>query len=181
MKWGIFILFTVVLLFLVPIPIKITLAYIDNHLCLYLYKFEIKLEKKMKKKKTQQLKKTFRKFEFDLDDIKLLAHKIDCNKFKPSLRMNISLNYGLWDAYSTGIAYGLISSLSPYIYNLLIIIFKMKKYDTKLKPDFDNLVLDAVIKCIIFINLAKITYMAVLIFKSIKSTKHKNNYACENI
>jgi hypothetical protein len=181
MKWDIFILFTVVFLFLVPIPIKITLTYIDNHLYLYLYKFEIKLGKKMKKKKTQQLEKTFRKFEFDLNDIKLLAHKIDCNKFKPTLRINIRMDYGLWDAYSTGIAYGLINSLSPYIYNLLTIIFKVKKYDMKLKPNFDDLVLDAVIKCIIFINLAKITYMSILILKSIKSTKHKNNYACENI
>jgi hypothetical protein len=181
MKWGIFILFTVMFLFLVPIPIKITLAYIDNHLCLYIYKFKIKLQKKENKKKTKRPKKTNRKFQFDLEDMKLLAHKIDCNRFKPTLRLNISLDYGLWDAYSTGISYGVINSLSPFIYNLLTIIFKVKKYDMELKPDFDELVLAAVIKSIIFINLAKITYMAVLILKSIKFTKHKNNYACENI
>jgi hypothetical protein len=182
MRWDTFILFTVIFLFLVPIPIKITLSYIDNHLCLYIYGFKIKLQRKEKKKKKPKLmKKISEKVKIDFTDVKLLVHKVEGNKFKPTVRMNISLDYGLWDAYSTGMAYGLISSLSPFIQNLLTIIFKVKKYNMELKPDFDDLVLSASVKSIIFINLAKIMYIVVILIKSIKFIKHKNNYACKNV
>ena len=181
MKWGIFIIFTVLFLLLVPIPIKITLAYIDNRLCLYLFNFKINLQKKRNNKEDNKFKKASKKLNLDLTDVKLLVHKVDCNKFKPTLRMNITLDYGLLDACSTGIAYGLINSLSPFIYKLLTMIFKVKKFKMELKPNFEDLVLSAKIKSIIFINLAKIMYILVIIVKSIKFTKHKDIYTYKNI
>jgi hypothetical protein len=180
MNWGIFTTFAILLLFFIPIPIKITVTYKNNHLCLFVYKFNIKLSKKEKKKLNKDAKKSYRSFNITFSDIMDLIHEIDCLRFKPTLRMKIILDYGLVDASSTGIAFGVLNSFSPFIFRLLSIMFKVKKYDLKINPNFNQLMLKGSIKSIIFISLAKIIYIMIKAIKQLKFIKQKNNYACSN-
>ncbi len=181
MNWSAFIILSILLLLFIPIPIKITVEYTDNDLYLYIYKFRIKLFKREKIELNKEVKKSSQKYKVKLSDFKLLASQLNCLKFKPTIRMKISLVYGFFDACSTGIAYGIINSFSPILLKLLSIMFKVKKYDLKLNPNFEELMLEASIKSIIFINLAKIIYILVIVVKALKFIKHKNNQTCKNI
>ncbi|MCM0648979.1 DUF2953 domain-containing protein [Clostridium swellfunianum] len=181
MKWSIFIFLAILLIMFIPIPIKLTAAYSNNQLCLYIFNFNIKLKKKEKKSsKSNKKKKTSKLPKIDFQDARLLVTKLECLRFKPTLRMKISLNYGLLDASSTGIAYGVLNTFSPFLYKLLTIVFKVKKYDMDVKPNFNELMVAASVNSIIFINLAKIIYIVAVLLKSLKFIKQKKNYAYSN-
>lgn len=185
MRWSFFILLAIVFLLFVPIPIVIKLSFIDNKLSMYIFKFKVKLHKKENKKtvdkkgKLSSIKEKL-KDKVSLSDISLIIHKINCNRFKPTLRIYIDLNYGLFDASSTGITYGVLNTFPPFMNQLLSLVFKVRKFDLKVKPDFNRLMLDTTVKSIIFINLAKIIYMILLIIKVFKLIKDKKAYACSN-
>jgi hypothetical protein len=181
MNWFFYIILAIILILLVPIPVKLTVAYEDNKLCLYIYNFNIKLDKKAKAKSKKAKKKVPKIPELELSDLKELINRIDCSRFKPTLRMHISLIYGLLDACSTGVAYGIINSLSPFLYKMLTIVFKVKKFKLDVKPDFDQLIINTRIKSIIFINLGKIIYILMIILKFFKAIKQKHNEPCKAI
>jgi hypothetical protein len=184
MRWF-FVLGFFILLFFIPIPIKIRLIYKDKILNLYLYSFKININKKIKNIKEKlpkppKKKKAFDKDFLTFDNIKIILHRIKSSRFKPTLRLSIGIEYGLIDAFSTGIAYGVFHSFSPFIYEALSVPFKTKRYKLNLKPNFNQLELAAVIESIIFINLAKIIYMAIIVLITIRKIKKADKYACAN-
>lgn len=184
MRWF-FVLGFFIFLFFIPIPVKIRLIYKDKILNLYVYSFKININKKIKQfkekpSKPEKKKKGFDKSIINLDSIKLIVHKINCSRFKPTLRFLVNIEYGLIDAFSTGIAYGVIHSLSPFIYEALSVPFKIKKYNLKPKPNFNQLKLSAVLESIIFINLAKIIYMLLIVLATIRKIKKADKCACAN-
>jgi hypothetical protein len=182
MKWNLFIFPILILLVFLPIPIKITFNYKNNSVSLYIFKFKVKLFRRIKSKRNiEKAVHSFKYKNLDLDTVKLMFHKINGLKFKPTLRINLNLDYGFLDASSTGIAYGIICSLSPFLYKLLSVVFKIKKYNTSITPDFDNIKLSVQINSIIFVSLAKIIYIAITLFKSVKLLNKVNKHAYNNI
>lgn len=182
MKWNLFIFPVLILLVFLPIPIKITFNYKNNSISLCIFKFKVNLFRRIKSKRNiEKSTHTFKHKNLDLDTVKLVLHKINSLKFKPTLRVNINLDYGFLDASSTGIAYGIICSLSPFLYKLLSVVFKIKKYNTAITPDFDNIKLSAQINSIIFVSLAKIIYIAITLFKSLRLLNKTNKHAYNNI
>lgn len=172
MPWIIYILIAILLILILPIPIEIKLIYKDNIFQFYIYNFEVNLKKRTKKKikrRTANAAKKSKKIDFD--SAKLILHKIDCAKFKPTLKMNMKIKLGTGDASYTGISCGALYYFSPIIYRILEVIFKIKSYNFDVKPDFDNLSLNTYINSIIFVSFAKIIYMLILLINSVKVIK----------
>jgi hypothetical protein len=180
MKWYIIILIIVVLLFL-PIPIWLKLTYNDSIANLYIYKFKIDLNKLFKKTKekaktspkARKLTKSLKKIELSLSDIKFIINRLNCIRFKPTLRINLNINYGLSDASITGIFYGVISTVNSLMHNICTIFFKVKKYSSEIKPEFQKLDFKAEITSIIFISIAKIIYILIILLKTYKNIKKR--------
>ncbi|WP_418921794.1 DUF2953 domain-containing protein [Clostridium aestuarii] len=118
-----------------------------------------KIRKSFKKKKKISLKKLIRIIK---------SFKTTHSLFKPLLILNIDLIYGFNDAAITGITYGLLWELNRNLYNFLSIYFKNKKFKVNIKPNFNQSILEAKIKGIIFTNLVKIIYNKFFIFNHYK-------------
>ena len=110
-----------------------------------------------------------------ITDVLLIIKHINKIKFKPILKLNILLNYGLADAAVTGISYGIISYFISLLFNFLAVPFKIKKYKSSINPDFNSFTLEAKIESIIYISLAKIMYMGFIIIKSLIQIKALHN------
>lgn len=178
MKWYVLSFLVIILLFFLPLPIKIKLSYCNNCLKFYIYKFELNLFKKKEKdekKETVKRKKTTFKMKLTITDIFLIIKHINKIKFKPILKLNILLNYGLADAAVTGISYGIISYFISLLFNFLAVPFKIKKYKSAINPDFNSFKLEVKIESIIYISLAKIMYMGFIIIKSLIQIKALHN------
>lgn len=177
MNWWVYIVITLLVLFFIPFPIIIKFRSKTLDFELYLYKKKINIKKMLKSIKKKNVKPR-KKIEIELNDIRQIIHKIDCSKFKPTLRTTLKLRYGLNDAAVTGIFSGILYTLSPVLYRCFTILFKVKEYDFKVLPEYNDVLLDAEIDCIIFINIAKITYMVFLVLKSYKLIK-KSKQKCQ--
>jgi Protein of unknown function (DUF2953). len=161
MKNWIIIFIFIIFIFLVPIRLKFTIIFENNKFNLYL--FNIKLNKKKKKEKKVS-KKNKPKASFLKDPLKILSN-LYFNKFKPKLSIEASINYGFDDAAITGICYGILHSLSSYIFLLTNCITKIKKYEFNVNPHFNEETFNFRISSIISLNLAKLIYMGILIIK----------------
>jgi len=178
MKWYVLSFLVIILLLFLPLPIKIKLSYCNNCLKFYIYKFELnffKKKKKDEKKENIKRKKKTSKLKLNISDMLLIIKNINKIKFKPILKLNILLNYGLADAAATGISYGIISYFISSLFSFLAVPFKIKKYKSAINPDFNNFKLEAKIESIIFISLAKIMYMGFIIIKSFIQIKALHN------
>lgn len=176
MPWIFYILLFFSILIILPIPIKLKLKYINNDVSFYIYNFKINLNKDVKKSTRTVRKGKDKKINLRFNDFKLIAHNIDCSKFKPTLRMNIKLNLGIYNAFTTAIFTGFLYSFSPIIYRFLNIIFKIKHYNLDIKANFEETVLNVYVTGIIFINLAEVIYMLILVLKSLKYIKTLTEY-----
>lgn len=175
MKWWNYILIALLVLFFIPFPMIIKFRYRAMDFELYIYKKKINIKKRLESVKKKQIKPK-EKTKIELNDVRQIIHKIDCSKFKPTLRTTLKLRLGLYDAAATGIFSGILHTLSPILYKCFTILFKVKEYDFKVTPEYNDALLEAEVDCIIFINIAKIIYMTFLALKSyklIKKNKHK--------
>lgn len=167
-----YILLFILILLLIPIPIKLSFKYTKSSFNIYIYRFKINIKKSISFFKRKSREKTVMKpkeaNKLDLSSTIILLNYIETIKYKPTLRFKLFCNYGLIDASKTAIAYGYIYSVSPLIYKLLNIVFKIKKYDYDIKPDFEKTFFESNIDSIIFVNLIKIIYMFILIKNKIK-------------
>ncbi|MGV3025808.1 DUF2953 domain-containing protein [Clostridium thermobutyricum] len=167
-------------LFILLIPIKLTLSfsYIDSTFSFKIYNFKI-LPKdkgiKSKKQKTKinfSKKNKFKKLNNFIKDnispsfIKLLFYKLKHRSYKPKLIFDTTFNYSLSDPKNTAIAYGAISALFPILYNIILVVFKIKDSKFKVNPVFkDKLLINFKSKCIIKISIGQIIYTILIIIK----------------
>lgn len=183
-----FVVLIIILIFLfLPLPIKIKIDYINNNLTLKIYKFTFfsskkGIENKYLKKviKKEKLKKEKLKEEGNLKDnkhisrsknkksisFKKLYRNITKNKFKPKIKINGSLTYGIDDAALCAILYGLICNIPNLIFFILNAIFKVKNLIFDINPKFNTSILSFSITSIFYFNIANIIYMLFLLFKS---------------
>lgn len=179
-------LIILIIIFLVPIPIKISIFYSDKDYYIKLYKYKIisKLNREKKHKVLNKLKniindidkkslnETLKNYYLSKDLFKILIRNLNKSKFKPTIKLNGFLNYSLGDSYNTAIFYGVIASISPFIYKILIVFFNVKKSKFSLNPIFkDTKILTFNYKSIIFISLGQIIYILMLFIKSILKAK----------
>ena len=173
--------FLMLTIILFPIPIKITLKYSNKVLEIFIHNKKINIKKSLKNnknnknnKKNQENTKPTQNFfkSLILNDIKLIIYKIKSLKFKPTLILNTKVEYGLDDAALVAILFGFIHSAYSFLYIALPNFVKVKNMDLKVIPHFEENDLYMEISSIIYINLAKIIYMAFNILPCLINIKH---------
>jgi len=161
----IFFLMLIILLF--PIPIKITLKYVNKVLEIFIYNKKINIKNFFNEDKKNKLNyesdtKSIKNFfkSLILNNIKLIIRQTKNSKFIPTLTLNTKIEYGLDDAALVAILFGLINSTYSLLYTILLNFAKVKDTDFKVIPHFEKSDLYIEISSIIYINFAKIIYMA---------------------
>lgn len=159
---GIIVCFLMLTIILFPIKLKITLKYLNKNLDIYIY--NKKLRAKLPQKKILKIKRKINHFKsFTISDVKLIINKIMSFKLKPTLILNTKLEYGFDDAAFVAILFGLIHSTYSFLYLILIKFVKVKKVNHKIIPHYQEKEFSFIISSIIYTNLAKIIYMAVVL------------------
>lgn len=176
------VLLIALIILLFPIPLKITLTYSGGKAHFRIYNKEINLKKKTKKKAEEVTAKQKDALEeatdsgdlFNFKNIKKIIKALKNNKYKFTLKSKISIDYSLEDAAHTAILFGLLNSLLSTTYIVLNMFFKIKEYDFKVTPQYNNYYFNFEIESIISLNLAKIIYMCIIIFYTLKFKDKKN-------
>ncbi len=180
-------LFIIIMFF--PIPLKFYIYYYNNCYYVKLYDFTLFDNAAFKKKKENIKHKKhnppindkskdkpselFKSITYQ--DIKIIINKLYKLKFKPVLNFSSKLEYSFDDAARTAISYGVLSNIPSIIYFCINVIFKTKKYDFEIIPQFnDKLLLKLESKSIIFISIANIIYIMFILFKNLFYIIHKN-------
>lgn len=179
MNIWLFILFILFLIFIIPFPVKIYFMYDMQEFIIKVlwktYKFTPKdITKRQREtidKSEENIKKGLNTKRFTFKQIKYMWLGLKNNPLKPSIKMSIELTYGLDDAALTGIFYGLIHYLYSYIQYYVYSCFKVKEMTLNLHPEFNKKIINTEMNSIIYINLVKIIYMFIIIFKNIHSAK----------
>ncbi|MBW9144162.1 DUF2953 domain-containing protein [Clostridium sp. CM027] len=169
----VFLLTIIIILF--PIHLKITLKYSNKILGIYIYNKKLKVKKVLKNGNKNDLKGSLKENFFKsliLSDIKLITYKIKKLKFKPTLTLNTKLEYGFDDAALVAILFGLIHSTYSFLYLILTDFVKVKNIDLKVNPHFKKNDFVMEISSIIYVNLAKITYIAFIMLICLITIKH---------
>lgn len=170
-----FIVFGILLIFFIPIPIKLSMYFSTVDYYIKLYKITIFSKKKRKSKTDSRNSKPvvkkegefFSKFYKKINFSSLIKSLYHLNlKFKPSLRIKLSLDYSLNDAARTAIFYGILSQLNPIIYITLKRPFHVNRYNIKINPIFeDRFLLKIETSSIIFLSFANIIYITIIFLK----------------
>ena len=170
-----FIILGFLLIFFIPIPIKLSMYFSTVDYYIKLYKITIFSKEKHKKKTDSQNKKPvvkkegklFPKFYKEINFRSLIKALYRINlKFKPLLRIKLSLDYSLNDAARTSIFYGILSQLNPIIYITLKHPFHINKYNIRINPIFeDRFLLKIETSSIIFLSFANIIYITIIFLK----------------
>lgn len=171
MNFILILCFLIICLF-IPIPIRIAVNYDGQNFNFYLYNINITNKISFVKKKVRDdVEKKKNEFPKVRNTLRITFSIIKNLKYKPTLNIKINAIYGLDNAAHTALFYGLIVSFYPIILQLMNLLFSVKKSDVKVTPEFNKFILNFQIGGIIFINLAKITYMVFIIIKNIHKTK----------
>lgn len=170
------IMLVILLIFFIPIPIKLSIFYSPEDYYVKLYRFTIISKRKVKNKKRYSNKNepAFKKnrksifiFNKEISAKSILSDFTKLYvKFKPFLRIKFSLEYSLNDAARTAIFYGVLYQAPPIIYILLKIPFNIKKFNYTITPIFeDKFLLKIETSSIIFLSFANIIYIIIILFK----------------
>ena len=180
-----------IFIILFPIPLKIEISFKDNIFQLKIFNSNIyssnngienKLLKKiisrtnidLKKETTIKYKdkeavnssKIRRKKIIQKVSIKKLYNNITKNKFKPSIKINGNLIFGIEDAAYCAILYGLLCNIPLILRIFLEKVFKTKRIDFNLIPKFNTNTIIFGITSIFYFNIAHIIYIFFLVYKS---------------
>lgn len=159
-------------IFIMPIPIKFYLFYDVNKLTLKIYNKNIKINSEELKKDSIKLNKVKKKKKIYSADIKTLWCILKKNKLKPSIKLNVNLNYGLDDAAVTAILFGLIYNFYSLIEWFFYSILKVKDMNFQLTPNYNKMLFILELNGIIYVSLVKIIFIYVILRKSYnKKTK----------
>ncbi len=125
---------------------------------------------RIKKLKNSPLIKNKHKFFSKINskiNFKHLISTLSSLKYKPLLKINLSLDYSLNDAARTAIFYGIIYNTTSLTYILLNYIFNIKRFNFKITPLFeDKFLLKIETSSIIFLSLANIIYIIINLLKN---------------
>ena len=175
-------IFLLILIFLIfiPIPIKLNILYKDLNINLKLYNksiisFDFKPDSTNKKAK-KKLKKANKKLSFfkkHLEHKELMIQKflknLSSSRFKPLVNFKTDIDFGISDAATCAIVYGLLWNLYTLIRIPLELVFKIKNISLSINPRFNTNYLLFNINSIFYISLANIIYIMFLLFKSSKN------------
>ncbi|MGH4125648.1 MAG: DUF2953 domain-containing protein [Clostridium sp.] len=189
---GIIVILLTLIIILFPIPLKITLKYKNKALGIYIYNKKIKAKSPSKDKvnsKIKTIEKGIKKIDFfktlTYNDLNLIIYKIKNLKFKPTIILNTTLEYGFDDAAFVAIIFGLIHSTYSFFYLLLQNFTKVKKINLKVIPHFKENDVNMEISSIIYTNLGKIIYISFVMISCLINIKHKktnlNKYKGGNV
>lgn len=179
MNIWIIILPFLLLIFIIPFPIKIYFIYnLDKLIVKVLWKtFEFtpkdltERQRDIIDKGEETTKKSLKNKKFTFKQLRYIWLNLKNSMLKPSIKIKIQLTYGVDDAALTGILYGLINHLYSYVQYFIYSCFKVKKMNLNLQPEFNKKIIYTEMTSIIYINLVKIIYMFIIIFKSIHKAK----------
>lgn len=159
-------LFLLIIIFF-PFPLIFKLIIYDNKAATYFYWFKIHKKRHI----AQRLKHKIPDYikSIDLEFFAALLNKQRRSKFKPLSYTSIDLGYGFDDVYYTGIFYGIILNINPFIYNVLSNYTFIKKYYFNLTPNFEKPELKIEVKAIIVLNI----FIILNILFNIHSTRSK--------
>lgn len=167
--FAIIIFFILVILF-IPLKIRITLSFDKcSGMEIYIYNYNIKnsniyknlTSKEKKAKKAKEPKKNI-----NLNTLWLLLKKLDNNSYKPKLYLNSNIDFQVEDAAYTAVIYGISNALIPFIERFINVFFSISSFKIHVNPLFNNEnSVSFNIKSIIKVNLAKLIYMAIIIYK----------------
>lgn len=167
--FAIIIFFILVILF-VPLKVRITLSFDKcSGLQIFIYNYNIKNSKTYKKltskeKKAKKAKEP--KKNININTLWLLLKKLDNNSYKPKLYLNSNIDFQVEDAAYTAVIYGISNALIPFIERFINVFFSISSFKIHVKPLFNNEnSVSFNIKSIIKVNLAKLIYMAIIIYK----------------
>lgn len=174
----------VTLILLFPVPIKLQLFYKDKLFIAKLYNktiFPYKKKNILKnKKRTGSKENKSKKKSFNFSKGKVVISTLMKNKYKFKLELYIKVDYGFEDACNTAVSYGIFHQLLSNLFIPLKSIFIVDSYKYHINMEYNKNILNFEIKSIIFINLAKIIYIAVKIiynlwlFNKISNRKNEN-------
>ncbi len=180
-----------ILLFIFPIPLKVEISFNNNIFNLKLFNsnvfssnngIENKLLKKLiDKNKLNSEKETTKKYKdknpsnsWHINQekltkkisIKKIYTNISCNKFKPLIKINGHLNFGIEDAAYCAILYGLLNNIPILLRLMLDKVFIVKDIKLGITPKFNTNIISFGITSIFYFNIANIIYILYLIYKS---------------
>ncbi|MCR1949774.1 MULTISPECIES: DUF2953 domain-containing protein [unclassified Clostridium] len=184
-------LLIIILLLIFPIPMKIEISFKEGIFKLKLFNLNIfssnngvenKLLKKLINKTNIDLKKETtieyknkkaikssplkRKKVMKKISIRKLYTNISCNKFKPFIKINGHLTFGIDDAAFCAILYGLLCNTPTLLRLILEKVFKVKDIKLNITPKFNVNTIYFGITSIFYFNVANIIYILFLIYKS---------------
>lgn len=175
-----FIILIIILIFFIPIPLKISIYYSIKDYYIKFYRFIIFSEQKNKLKKNIKRKlynhkntneknlKNKKKSKFNLNNFKgrnisPLILKLYNSSFKPKLNFKCNIDYSLNDAAKTAVFYGVMCELPSLVHLISNILFKSNKFTFDINPVFeDEFLLKIEISSIIFLSFAHIIYVLIL-------------------
>lgn len=167
--FAIIIFFILVILF-IPLKVRITLSFDKcSGLQIFIYNYNIKTSKTYKKltskeKKAKKAKEP--KKNININTLWLLLKKLDNNSYKPKLYLNSNIDFQVEDAAYTAMIYGISNALIPFIKRFINVFFSISSFKIHVNPLFNNEnSVSFNIKSIIKVNLAKLIYMAIIIYK----------------
>lgn len=175
-------IFWLILIFLIfiPIPIKLHVLYKDFTINLKLYNkpiinFDLRpsstnIKAKKKLKKANKNISFFQKYLSHKElMIEKLLQKLNSNRFKPSIKLKTDIDFGISDAATCAIVYGLLWNIYTLIRIPLELVFRIKNISLSIDPKFNTNYLLFSINSIFYISLANIIYIMFLLFKSLKN------------
>lgn len=153
------------ILFFTPIPLKITIQYIDKKLHFFIYNKEI-LKKSKKHNRYSGTNSKFRKKDnLSIKDIGDFIALLDKSLFKFNIKFSFHLDLGLESASTLAILFGILNSFNIFVYKILSLGFKIKKFQFNIVPKFNEKLIYIESESIIYITIAKLIYISLRFLK----------------
>jgi len=162
------------LLFFVPLPLYLKFFFRDNKLLIYVYNFKIYPRRSVKELIEEPKEHTFYPKVVYINIFQNIYNKSGHFLYKSAMKIDFHITYGLNDAYTTAMSYGLLQGLINSGYYFFNKIFRIVSYKPVIKLKYDEFFLEFTVNSIIYINLAKIIYITLLIYISFKKGAKEN-------
>ncbi|KEI17393.1 DUF2953 domain-containing protein [Clostridium haemolyticum] len=163
-----------ILFFIVPLPLLLEIIYEDNKLYVYIYNLKIYPSSKIIKSMPEPKPDGILPKLVYINTFKTIYQKCRHYIYDSILNININIIYGFQDASITGIFFGVLQSAVSSFYSLLNSVFSLNDFNSNICPVFNNSIFKIKIKSIIFINLGKIIYISILVFRAFKKAAKYN-------
>lgn len=161
-------------LFFIPLPLYLKFFFRDNKLSVFIYNFNVYPRRSVKKLIEEPKKNTFYPKILYINILQNIYNKSGHFLYKSALKIDFDITYGLNDAYTTAMSYGVLQALINSGYYFFNKIFRIVSYKPNIKLKYDEFFLEFTVKSIIYINLAKIIYITLLIYISFRKGAKEN-------